>query len=328
MSAPVSVPRLRVYATRRLPIDAAEVLGRDIAYGCFEGDRAPSRDEIVEGALGAQALVTLVNDRVDEALLARLPKLRCVAQMAVGFDNIDLEACKARGLVVTHTPDALTDSTADLAFGLILAVTRRFHEGEQLVRDGAWRGFSPTLLLGRELAGKTLGVVGYGRIGKAVARRAVAFGMRVLASRSTDRTVTDGIATQVPLARLLRESDVVTLHVPGSPTTRGLLGEAELASMKKGSYLVNTARGNVVDESALVRALERHHLAGAGLDVYEREPAVHAGLLGRDDVVLLPHLGSATFEARARMARSALDDAARVLRGEAPRFVVPGSRSA
>jgi glyoxylate reductase len=316
--------RARIFASRRLPIDPAEVVGPDVLVSCFEGERAPTSEELVDGARGALGLVSLVNDRIDAALLARLPGLRVVAQMAVGYDNVDVAACRARGVAVTHTPDALTDSTAELAFGLLLAVARRFHEGEALVRSGAWRGFSPTLLLGRELAGRTLGIVGYGRIGRALGRRASAFGMRVIASTRGEAPFSpDGVATHVPFARLLGESDFVSLHCPATPGTRHLVGEAELDAMRPGAILVNTSRGNVIDEPALVRALERRHLGGAGLDVFEREPSVHPGLVGRSDVVLLPHLGSATTEARARMACCALEDACRVIRGESPRHPVP-----
>ncbi|MBN8616679.1 MAG: D-glycerate dehydrogenase [Deltaproteobacteria bacterium] len=316
--------RQRLYATRRLPIDAGEVVGPEVLVASFEGERAPTGEEIAEGARGSLALLTQVSDRIDASLLDRLPTLRVVAQMAVGFDNVDVAACRARGIVVTHTPDALTDSTAELAFGLILAVARRFHEGEALVRHGSWRGFSPTLLLGRELAGRTLGIVGYGRIGRALGVRARAFGMRVIAATRRDQPFSpDGVASHVPLARLLAESDVVSLHCPATQSTRHLIGDAELSMMQPGAILVNTARGTVVDEGALVRALERRHLAGAGLDVFEREPTVHAGLLSRSDVVLLPHLGSATLEARARMAVCALEDACRVMRGERPQHLVP-----
>ncbi len=316
--------RQRLFATRRLPIDASEVVGPDVLVASFDGDRSPTTEELVEGARGSLALLTQVSDRIDAGVLDRLPGLRAIAQMAVGFDNVDVASCRSRGIVVTHTPDALTESTAELAFGLILAVARRFHEGEALLRQGSWRGFSPTLLLGRELAGRTLGIVGYGRIGRALGVRARAFGMRVIASTRRDAPFSpDGVATHVPLARLLAESDVVSLHCPATHSTRHLIGDTELAAMQPGAILVNTSRGTVVDEGALVRALERRHLAGAGLDVFEREPTVHAGLLARSDVVLLPHLGSATVEARARMAVCALEDACRVMRGEAPRHPVP-----
>lgn len=315
----------RVFITRTLAIDPSEILGSAHDAIVFPEDRPPTRDEIAMHARGARAIVSLVTDRIDAALLDRLPDLAIVAQMAVGFDNVDVDACRARNVLVTHTPDTLTESTAELAFGLLLAVARRFHEGEAMVRAGAFRGWSPTMLLGVELDGKTLGVVGYGRIGRAIARRAAAFGMRVIAAEREDAPFSpDGIATHAPLSRLLEESDFVTLHCPGSPATRHLIGEAQLARMKPGAILVNTSRGTVVDEAALVRALEKKDgLGGAGLDVYEDEPRVHPGLLRRSNVVLLPHLGSATLEARSRMACKALTDAARVLDGKQPLHLVP-----
>lgn len=319
----------RVFITRALPIDAGEILGPDHDAIVFAEDRAPTRDEIALHARGARAIVSLVTDRIDATLLDRLPDLAIVAQMAVGYDNVDVDACRARKIVVTHTPDALTESTADLAFGLLLAVARRFHEGEALVRSGGFRGWSPTMLLGTELDQKTLGIVGYGRIGRAMARRAAAFGMRVIAAERADQPFSpDGIATHAPLARLLDEADVVSLHCPGSPGTRHLIGEPELRRMKPGAILINTSRGTVVDEAALVRALESGQLSGAGLDVYEDEPRVHPGLLGRHDVILLPHLGSATLEARGRMACMALTDARRVLEGKEPLRAVPAWRQA
>jgi glyoxylate reductase len=314
----------RVFITRALALDPREILGSAHEAIVFSEDRPPTRDEITMHARSAGAIVSLVTDRIDAALLDRLPDLRIVAQMAVGFDNVDVEACRARNVLVTHTPDTLTESTAELAFGLLMAVARRFHEGEALVRSGAFRGWSPTMLLGVELDGKTLGVVGYGRIGRAVARRAAAFGMRVIAAEREDQPFSpDGIATHAPISRLLEESDFVTLHCPGSPATRHLIGEAQLARMKPGAILINTSRGTVVDEAALVRALERGVIGGAGLDVYEDEPRVHPGLVARANVVLLPHLGSATLEARSRMACMALTDAGRVLDGKPPLHLVP-----
>lgn len=315
---------MRCFVTRRLLIDAAEQLGDAVETSVFGEDRAPTADELASGAQDASAIVTQVSDRIDRVLLSRLPRLELVAQAAVGYDNVDVAACRERGIRVTHTPDTLTDSVADLTLGLVLSVTRRFHEGEALLRAQRFRGFSPTLLCGTELDKKTLGIVGYGRIGRAVARRAAAFGMRVIAStRSEEPFAPDGLATHAPFARLLRESDVVTLHVPGTPATRHLIGEPELGAMRRGAFLVNTSRGTVIDEAGLVRVLERGHLGGVGLDVYEEEPRVHPGLLERDDVVLLPHLGSATAEARTRMAATALDEVLRLRRGESARHLVP-----
>lgn len=314
----------RIFMTRRWPIDAASVAGPGIFVDVFAQERAPSREEIIERARGFPAIVTSVADRVDRDLIESLPSLRIVAQAAVGYDNIDVAACKAQGVLVTHTPDVLTESTADLAMTLLLAVARRVREGEALVRQGNFAGWSPTMLLGMELDGKTLGLVGYGRIARGVARRASAFGMRVLASTREDRPFSgDPHAEHAKLEVLLTESDVISVHLPGTRETRHAIGEAQLMRMKRGALVVNTARGTVIDEAALVRALERGHLGGAGLDVYENEPRVHPRLLDRDDVVLLPHLGSATREARMRMAHTALSDAVRVLRGDSPIHLVP-----
>ena len=246
---------------------------------------------------------------MDAELLDAAPRLRLVANHAVGYDNVDVPACTARGVWVTNTPDVLTESTADLTLALILSLSRRLREGEQLVRSGKWAGWAPTQLLGVELSGKTLGILGYGRIGRAVARRAEAFGMRVLF------TARGG---GVPLDALLEESDVLSIHCPLTPQTRGLFDAQRLLQLKRGALLINTARGPIIDEAALAAALQAGHLGGAALDVFEHEPRVHPALLGRDDVVLLPHLGSATRETRQRMAEVALAQVELVLRGERP----------
>jgi glyoxylate reductase len=305
---------MRLFVTRPLPLDAAAAAGPDIEVTVFPHDRAPTRAELLEGARGQGALVTLLSEKVDAALLDALPDLRVVANVAVGLDNIDLAACAARSVLVTHTPDVLTAATADLAWALILAVARRVLEGDALVRAGGFRGFSPTLLLGLELSGATLGLFGYGRIAQAVARRARAFEMDVL---FTSRSPAPGA---VALDELLARADVLSIHCPLTPETRHAIGAPQLARMKKGALLVNTARGPVVDEAALADSLAAGHLGGAGLDVYEEEPRVHPALLGRSDVVLLPHLGSATLATRRRMASMAIGDAARVLRGLPPLF--------
>lgn len=314
----------RIFVTRRLAIDPAAFVGPGLDVDVFEHDRPPSRAELLARGRGAAALVTLLSDRIDGALLDALPDVRVVANHAVGLDNIDVQAATARGVWVTHTPDVLTQATCELTWALALAVARRVREGERMVREGAFHGWSPTMLLGRELCGGVLGVFGFGRIGQAVARVGQAFGMTVLActkgpvpAEFTARAGTQGVEV-VDLAGLLERSDVITIHCPLTPETHHAFGAAELARMKRGALLVNTARGPVVDEAALVDALVSGHLGGAGLDVYEGEPAVHPGLVGRDDVVLLPHIGSATLEARTRMAELALGDAARVLRGQRP----------
>lgn len=301
---------MRLFVTRELAIDPRAIAGEDIEVEVFAESRAPTREELVARACGASGLVTLLSDRIDGPLLDALGgSVRVVANHAVGYDNVDVPACTERGVWVTNTPDVLTEATADLTWALILAVARRLREGERMVRDGKFGGWSPTMLLGMELGGKTLGIFGYGRIGRAVARRGEAFGMKVVYSARSH-----GVSKQ----ELVQVADVISIHSPLNDQTRHAFGEREFAAMKRGAIIVNTARGPVIDEAALVRALERGGLGGAGLDVYEDEPRVHPGLIARDDVVLLPHVGSATHDTRRRMAELALGDAVRVLRGERP----------
>ena len=301
--------KARLFVSRTLSIDPRAVVGPDFEVEIWEDELPPPRAELLARAAKADGLVTLLTEKVDAELLAHAPAVKVVANHAVGVDNIDVPACTARGVWVTNTPDAVTESTADLTWALILAVARRVREGERLIREGRFRAWAPTMLLGVELNGATLGIVGLGRIGKAVAQRAAGFGMRVIHASATGG---------VSLDELLERSDVVTLHCPLNAATRHLMDAQRLARMKRGAILINTSRGPVVDEAALVLALEAGVLGGVGLDVFENEPAVHPGLISRDDVVLLPHLGSATHETRARMATMALTDAARVLRGERP----------
>jgi glyoxylate reductase len=301
--------KARLFVARRLSIDPRTVVGREVDLDVWDEELPPPRDELLARVARADGILTLVTDTVDAELLASAPALRVVANHAMGVDNVDVAACTARGVWVTNTPGAVTESTADLTWALILAVARRVREGERLIREGRFRAWAPTMLLGLELRGATLGIVGLGRIGQAVARRAEGFGMQVLHTSSRGG---------VPLDELLQRSDVVTLHCPLSTATRHLINGERLARMKRGAILINTSRGAVIDEAALVAALESGALGGAGLDVFENEPLVHPGLVGRDDVVLLPHLGSATHKTRAQMATMALTDAARVLRGERP----------
>lgn len=323
-----------MFVTRRLP-DAglAPLREAGVLLEVRQDDEAIARDTLLRAASGAAALVTLISERVDEELLeAAGPDLRIVANYAVGVDNVDVGACTRRGVAVANTPDVLTDATADHAFALLLGVARRLREGHDLVASGGWSGWQPLQLLGRELGGgseaeeasgrpgnvgATMGIVGMGRIGRAVARRARGFGMRVLYhNRRRDPAAEAALdASYATLDELLERSDVVSLHCPLTPETRHLIDEGALARMRPGAILINTARGPVVDEAALVEALDRGRLFGAGLDVFEHEPRVHPGLLGRANVLLAPHTGSATEAARTAMALACATAVRAVLRG-------------
>ncbi|SHE73771.1 Lactate dehydrogenase [Streptoalloteichus hindustanus] len=291
-------------------------------------DRPPTRAELLAGVSGAAGVIALLTERVDEELLvAAGDQLRVVANVAVGFDNVDVAAAGRRGVVVTNTPDVLDEATADLAFGLLLAVSRRVVEADRFLRSGAPWSWAPTLFTGLDVsAGATLGIVGLGRIGMAVARRARAFRMRVLATgRRAHGAEAAALGVQPStLDELLERGDVVSLHCPLTPQTRHLIDERALARMKPTAILVNTARGPVVDEAALVAALRDGVIAGAGLDVFENEPEVHPGLLGLDNVVLVPHIGSAGLATRDAMGLLAIDNVAAVLAGRPPLTPVTG----
>jgi glyoxylate reductase len=283
-----------------------------------EGSADLPRDELLRRVGDKAGLVSVLTTKVDRELLEAAPRLKVVANIAVGYDNIDVSATRARGVVATNTPDVLTDSVADFTIGLMLSVTRRIVEGDRLVRRGTWAGWALDFMLGTELRGKQLGVVGMGRIGSAVAARGAAFGMRVaFADPVTGPSGAGGDrpGVRMSLDELLNTSDVVTLHVPLTPATHHLVDQRALARMKRTAYLVNTSRGPVVDEQALAWALREHLIAGAALDVYEREPEVHADLLGLENVVLAPHLGSATRETRTAMAELAACNVIEVLEG-------------
>ena len=275
----------------------------------------------------ADAAVTLLTDRVDDDFLAAAPKLQIVANVAVGYNNIDVDACTRRGVIVTNTPGVLTDATADLAMGLVLMSTRRLGEGERLIRSGtAWQ-WSMFMMLGTGLQGRTLGIVGMGGIGEALATRARAFGMRIVYHnrRNVDTEVEQRLdAQRVDFDELLATSDIVSLNCPYSEATHHLIDASALAAMKSTAFLVNTARGPIVDEAALVEALVNGVIAGAALDVFENEPTVHPGLLSLDNVVLVPHLGSATVETRAAMATTAASNVVEVLEGRTPHNPVSG----
>jgi glyoxylate reductase len=311
-----------IVATRVLPEPSLSTLEPDFQVRVL-GYR-PEELELASEVAEAEALICLVDDRVTERVIAAAPRLKIVASYAVGVDQIDRSATSARGIVVTNTPNALTDATADLTLALILALARRVIEGDRLVRAGGFAGWAPDLLLGRDLKGKILGIVGPGRIGRAVARRGRAFGMTVIGAGRSARDENDpDDPPRVSFEDLLRRSDVVSVHVPLNDETRRLFDRETFAKMKPGSWLINTARGPIVDEAALVRALDSGQLGGAGLDVYENEPAVSPALLDDDRVVLMPHAGSATLETRREMARMVVEDVRRVLSGEKPLRPVP-----
>jgi glyoxylate reductase len=311
-----------VLATRALPEPSLSTLAPD--YDVRVLGYSPNEHELAAEVGDVDALITLVSDPVTEAVIRAGSKLTIVANYAVGVNNIVRVAAAARGIVVTNTPGVLTDATADLTMALLLALSRRIVEGDRMVRAGRFAGWAPDLLLGRELKGKVLGIVGPGRIGRAVARRARGFGMTVVASGRSPRDENDpDDPPRVSFEELLRRADVVSLHLPLNDDTRGLFGRETLHKMKPGSFLLNTARGGLVDEPALIASLESGHLGGAGLDVYENEPAVLPALLDSDRVVLMPHAGSATTETRREMARMVVEDVRRVLAGEKPLRAVP-----
>ncbi|HPA45860.1 MAG TPA: D-glycerate dehydrogenase [bacterium] len=311
----------KVLVTRRIPEPGLEILRAHCEVELFPHDRNMTREELLAAVKEKDGLLSLLTDRIDAGLFDAAPKLRAVANCAVGFNNIDLAAATARGIPATNTPGVLTDTTADLTWALIMSAARRIAEADRFTRAGKFDGWGPMMMLGGDIHGKTLGIVGMGRIGQAVAKRAGGFHMRILYSDSV--MLDPATAQSLPVAlvdfeTLLEQSDFVTLHVPLNDQTYHLIGEKEFALMKPTAYLINTSRGPVVDEKALVKALQDCKIAGAGLDVFEHEPQIEPELLQMENVVLLPHIGSASFETRARMAIMAAENLVAALRGERP----------
>ena len=309
----------RIVVTRRIPEPAIELLQEAGDVWVSPHDRPLATDELHAAVAGADGVVMLLHDRVDDAFLdAAGPGLRIVANAAVGYDNVDVPACARRDVVVSNTPGVLTEATADIAFALILMATRRLGEGERLIRSGTPWSWSMFFMLGSGIQGKTLGIVGLGTIGVATARRARAFGMEIAYAgrrRAPADVETELAARFLPLDELLAQADVVSLHCPLSAETRHLIDAEALGRMKPSAFLVNTTRGPVVDEAALAGALRSGTIAGAGLDVFEREPEVHEALLDLESVVLIPHLGSATVETRTAMGVLAARNVVAVLGG-------------
>jgi len=306
-----------LYVSRLLPDPVMTVIHNQYRLVQDPVDRQADESAIREGLQEADAAIVTLNDRISAAMIQTASKLKVLANYAVGYNNIDLDAAFQRGLIVTNTPDVLTDATADLTWALLLATARRVVEGDVLTRSGRWIGWSPTQLLGMDVTGKTLGIIGMGRIGQAVAQRAAGFRMKVIyeARRPVVPPSEVFCWERRALSELLDESDFVTIHIPLTPDTQHLIGARELHRMRRTAILINTARGPIVDETALTVALQNGTIAGAGLDVYEQEPALHPALVSLPNVSLLPHLGSATLMTRVKMGRICLENIAAVLEG-------------
>jgi len=315
--------RPTLYITRLLPQPVLDAIPRHYHMLTEPTDRPPTAEELRRGFTEADAVICTLTDRIDASLLAYAKNLKIIANYAVGYNNIDVLAATQRSMIVTNTPDVLTDTTADLTWALMLTLARHVVNGDAWVRTSNWPGWTPTQMLGTDVSGKTLGIVGMGRIGQAVAQRASGFRMSVVYAGRHRVSAPSGLMWEwQPLDEVLTNSDFLSLHVPLTDTTRHLIGRRELTLMKSTAYLINTSRGSVIDEAALVSALEAQTIAGAGLDVYEHEPMVSAGLIALPNVVLLPHLGSATLGTRVRMGLICLDNIADVLEGhQAPNRV-------
>lgn len=314
-----------VLVTQKIPTEGIALLKKYCQkVEVHQEDRALSKKELMEKIKTQEGLLCVITDEIDGQVLEAGKRLKVVSNFGAGFNHIDVEKATELGILVTNTPDVLTEATADLAWALLLAVSRRIVEGDRFVRQGRFKGWHPLLLLGSDVTGKTLGVIGAGRIGTAMALRSQGFGMKVVYvhPRRNEKLENALLATRVDLEELLRISDFVSLHVPLTPQTRHLIGARELALMKPTAYLINTSRGPMVNEKALVQALQSGQIAGAGLDVYENEPEVEPALLEIDNVVLAPHLGSATIETRNRMAILAAENLISGLRCEIPKYVV------
>ena len=315
----------RIFLCSRIPEEAERYLRARCRLEVYPGEDLVGRGRLLRAVREADGLIPTVTERIDAEVMDAAPRLRVIANYGVGFNNVDVGAATARGLPVTNTPEVLTEATADLAFSLILAASRRLGEGERYVRAGRWRGWKPTQLLGRDVFGKTLGILGIGRIGQAVARRARGFGMQLIysdARRAPARLERELGVRYVGLDALLRQSDILTIHAPLTPETHHLIGASALRRMKRTAVVVNAARGPIVDERALAAALRAGRIAAAGLDVHEKEPAVHPDLLKLENVVLLPHLGSATLDTRTAMGLLAAKNCLAALAGKRPPCLV------
>lgn len=301
----------KVYVTRKLPKKAMEMIDKECDMEVNPHDRVMTREELETAIQGIDGLLCLLTDKIDAELLDLNPDLQVIANYAVGYNNIDIEACTERNILVSNTPGVLSDTTADFAWALLMATSRRIVEGDKFARAGKYNGWGPMLMLGGDIYNKTLGIIGLGRIGKKVAKRASGFNMNKIYYNRTKLTSEEEKKFDVEYAEfeeLLKTSDFISLHVPLTDSTRHLIGKKELEMMKKTAYLINTSRGPVIDESALADALKNNEIAGAGLDVYEEEPKIHPGLIDLDNVVLTPHIASASIDTRTKMGTMAAEN--------------------
>ena len=314
-----------IFITKEISGEGLELLKKEHRLQINSTDRPVTLQEMLDGIREADALLCMLSDRVGREIIENAPNLKVVANLAVGVDNIDVEACTSRGIVVTNTPGVLTEATADLTWALLLAVTRRVVEGDCFVRAGKFKGWGPLLFVGGDLHGKTLGIIGMGRIGCAVARRGAGFGMRIIyyqRERLPAAVEKELKAAYLPLNKVVGEADYLTLHLPYYPEVHHFINEERLGMMKPNAYLINTARGAHIDEQALVKHLKANKIAGAALDVYEKEPQLSPGLVGLKNVVLSPHTGSASAVTRRLMTEMAVKSIVAVLNGKRPEHVV------
>jgi len=311
---------MKIFVTRTIPKPGLDLLRREFTIRVNSDNRILTKGEIIDGIRGSDGLLCLLTDQIDREVIYAEPKLKMIASYAVGYDNIDISAATERGIPVSNTPGVLTDTTAELTWALLFSVTRRIVEGDTFTRAGKFKGWAPLLMLGQDVTNKTLGIIGAGRIGTAFALKSKGFDMKVI---YTDQERNEQLeynlgAKKVPLSDLLRESDFISIHVPLMKSTRHLIGEKEFKMMKKTAILLNTARGPIIDEAALIKALKEHWIFGAGLDVYEHEPKISEELRKLDNVILQPHTGSGTVETRTKMALMAAENLIEGLKGNIP----------
>jgi lactate dehydrogenase-like 2-hydroxyacid dehydrogenase len=311
---------MKVFVTRKIPTPGLDLLRKEFAITVNRHNRVLTKEEIIKGIKGCDGLLCLLTDPIDREVIYAEPKLKMIASYAVGYDNIDISAATERGIPVSNTPSVLTETTAELAWALLFSVARRIVEGDTFTRTGKFKGWAPLLMLGQDVTNKTLGIIGAGRIGTAFALKSKGFDMKVIYTdeQRNEQLERELGAKKVPLSELLKESDYVSIHIPLINATHHLIGEKELRAMKKTAVLLNTARGPIIDEAALIKALKEHWIFGAGLDVYEKEPKISREMKSLDNVVLQPHTGSGTIETRTKMALMAAENLIEGLKANIP----------